>query len=161
MAILSDHGAHCAVAACNQQDFLPFTCDCCSRVFCKEHFKYADHNCEKALDKDSRALVCMVCEQGVKVVPGEDPNETLDRHMRNGCPGRAPDGLRAKKPRCPVSGCKQVLTFSNKVQCGKCRMTTCLKHRFEEDHCCRGACEVAATPMADRIRSLSRLVLAF
>ena len=28
-------GEHCAVQECRQIDFLPFTCDCCKRVYCK------------------------------------------------------------------------------------------------------------------------------
>lgn len=156
MAILSDHGAHCTIAACNQKDFLPFTCDCCSQIFCKEHFRHADHDCKQASGRDSRVLMCVVCEQPVKMVPGEDPNVTLDRHMHESCTGRA-----IKKPKCPVVGCKQTLTFSNKVQCGRCRLTTCLKHRFEEDHQCAGTCRPAAAPAMDRARSVAKMVFAF
>ncbi|XP_062403192.1 AN1-type zinc finger protein 1 [Sardina pilchardus] len=40
-----DIGKHCEVTACNQNDFLPFTCDACSGVFCGEHRSRESHSC--------------------------------------------------------------------------------------------------------------------
>jgi len=157
MAVLSDAGVHCSVATCGQRDFLPFTCDCCKQVFCLDHFRYEAHNCKQAAGKDNRVLVCPLCQQGVKLVQGEDPNLTWERHMRQGCAGGAGTGGAGKKNRCPVKGCKEELTFSNRVQCGKCGLATCLKHRFEEDHQCAGAGSRAPTaaPILADVRSAS------
>ena len=40
-----DIGQHCSYASCQQLDFLPFTCDRCQKVFCKEHRSPDSHNC--------------------------------------------------------------------------------------------------------------------
>ena len=40
-----DIGQHCSYAACQQLDFLPFTCDKCLKVFCKEHRSLDSHSC--------------------------------------------------------------------------------------------------------------------
>jgi hypothetical protein len=38
----------CNLPSCSQTDFLPFTCDCCTRVFCLEHRTYDAHSCPSA-----------------------------------------------------------------------------------------------------------------
>ena len=40
-------GQHCTLAACKQLDFLPFECDLCGMVFCKNHAAYDAHSCSK------------------------------------------------------------------------------------------------------------------
>lgn len=40
-----DIGQHCSYATCQQLDFLPFTCDRCQKIFCKEHRGPDSHNC--------------------------------------------------------------------------------------------------------------------
>ncbi|XP_056869647.1 AN1-type zinc finger protein 1 [Takifugu flavidus] len=42
-----DIGSHCQVKSCNQKDFLPFVCDCCSGVFCFEHRTRDSHSCSE------------------------------------------------------------------------------------------------------------------
>eukprot|EP00405_Crypthecodinium_cohnii_P024941 CAMPEP_0206499884 /NCGR_PEP_ID=MMETSP0324_2-20121206/52036_1 /ASSEMBLY_ACC=CAM_ASM_000836 /TAXON_ID=2866 /ORGANISM="Crypthecodinium cohnii, Strain Seligo" /LENGTH=132 /DNA_ID=CAMNT_0053986709 /DNA_START=232 /DNA_END=627 /DNA_ORIENTATION=- len=132
MAVLSDQGQHCQVALCHQRDFLPFTCDMCKGTFCLDHYRYSSHSCPKAGGIDNRALVCPLCSKGIKMIPGEDPNLTWERHVQDGCapsPGTSP----GKKAKCPVPGCREALTSSGSVTCGRCGLKTCLKHRFEED----------------------------
>ena len=133
MAVLSDQGKHCAVDLCRQNDFLPFTCDQCHEVFCINHFRYGDHSCPHAAGLDNRVLLCPLCQKAIRLVAGEDPNATWERHVRAECGGA---GAVAKKPRCPVSGCKEMLTFSGSVQCTKCYQKVCMKHRFEDAHDC-------------------------
>ena len=41
----TDIGAHCSVASCNLQDFLPFTCAGCQQQFCLEHHTPKAHAC--------------------------------------------------------------------------------------------------------------------
>mmetsp|Transcript_36168 Transcript_36168/g.43636 ORF Transcript_36168/g.43636 Transcript_36168/m.43636 type:complete len:413 (-) Transcript_36168:155-1393(-) len=126
---------HCSHPDCNQVDFLPFECDCCHKTFCLEHRSYREHSCPNAGDKDCQAIVCPLCAVGVKLVPGEDPNITWERHCRTGCDTRNYAKI-AQKPRCPVAGCKEKLTTSGSVTCKQCGTKVCLAHRFPDDHKC-------------------------
>mmetsp|Transcript_27811 Transcript_27811/g.92454 ORF Transcript_27811/g.92454 Transcript_27811/m.92454 type:complete len:273 (-) Transcript_27811:98-916(-) len=155
MAILSDHGAHCHVAECCQKDFLPFNCDMCKGIFCLDHFRYASHSCTRADGLDNRVLVCPICAKGVKLVQDEDPNLTWDRHMRQGC-NPAPGGAPGSKAKCPVPGCKEALTSSGSVSCGRCGLKTCLKHRFEEDHNCAASTAAASLEAAAKARAAAQ-----
>ncbi|XP_028392304.1 AN1-type zinc finger protein 1-like [Dendronephthya gigantea] len=38
-------GKQCSVSSCKQLDFLPFTCNDCSAIFCLEHRSTTSHNC--------------------------------------------------------------------------------------------------------------------
>merc|ERR1712151_818352 len=90
MAHLSDKGTHCSDPYCRMCDFLPFKCDGCDKVFCKDHFAYDAHDCPGAKAKDRRVIVCPLC---TKTVPH---------------PAGAPS-VGAVKPKCPVKGCKEKL----------------------------------------------------
>ena len=70
-------------------------------------------------DKDCKVLVCPLCAKGVKLVPGEDPNVTFERHTQSGCDTSNYKKV-MNKPRCPVNGCNEKLTFSNTVTCKDC-----------------------------------------
>ncbi len=59
-------GRHCAVETCMQLDFLPFSCDCCSRTFCLDHRSYAAHDCPDAKNKETEVIVCPVCAKGAR-----------------------------------------------------------------------------------------------
>mmetsp|Transcript_34870 Transcript_34870/g.66577 ORF Transcript_34870/g.66577 Transcript_34870/m.66577 type:complete len:291 (-) Transcript_34870:296-1168(-) len=144
---------HCSREDCKQVDFLPFTCDCCSKVFCLAHRTYHAHACAKAGNKESQALVCPMCAKAVLLVPNEDPNITFDRHVQAGC-----DTSNYKRvhqiPKCPVKGCGEKLVLSNTHTCKHCAQKVCLKHRFGEDHNCSGDSKARAqtkTPMAGNI----------
>ncbi len=54
MTEFSDLGKHCSDQLCRQQDFLPFTCADCSRVFCRDH--RSSHAC--SVDRSLQACVC-------------------------------------------------------------------------------------------------------
>lgn len=43
-------GKHCSVEDCKLLDFLPFHCQHCKAVFCKEHFHMTSHECSKVED---------------------------------------------------------------------------------------------------------------
>jgi predicted nucleic acid binding AN1-type Zn finger protein len=56
-------GTRCAVKECRQLDFLPFTCNHCSNIFCKKHFHIISHSCLKfikniAIQTRSAAFFC-------------------------------------------------------------------------------------------------------
>ncbi|KAJ7569331.1 hypothetical protein O6H91_01G073400 [Diphasiastrum complanatum] len=131
-------GSHCSYESCNQLDFLPFKCDCCSQMFCLDHRSYMSHNCPKGDLKDVSVVLCPACASAVRKVFGEDPNLTLEKHMSSNCDPSNYDKV-MKKPKCPVKGCHQALTISNKFHCKGCSQDICLKHRFPVDHTCRSA----------------------
>ncbi|GKV32587.1 hypothetical protein SLEP1_g41181 [Rubroshorea leprosula] len=132
-----DLGKHCSVDDCKQIDFLPFTCDRCRQVYCLEHRSYIKHHCPKADKKDVTVVVCPLCAKGVRLNPDEDPNITWEAHVNIECDPSNYDKVRRKK-KCPVPGCREVLTFSNTIKCRDCTRDHCLKHRFGPDHKCPG-----------------------
>lgn len=44
-------GSRCSLETCQRLDFLPFTCDKCRAIFCKEHFHVSCHRCCKLVDQ--------------------------------------------------------------------------------------------------------------
>ncbi|XP_031440141.1 AN1-type zinc finger protein 1 [Clupea harengus] len=57
-----DIGKHCKIKDCNRQDFLPFTCDACSGVFCLEHRSRESHSCPQEQEQVQREpIVSGVC----------------------------------------------------------------------------------------------------
>ncbi|XP_059463146.1 zinc finger AN1 and C2H2 domain-containing stress-associated protein 11 [Corylus avellana] len=132
-----DLGKHCTVEDCRQIDFLPFTCDRCSQVFCLEHRSYIKHSCPKADKQDVTVVVCPLCAKGVRLIPDEDPNISWDTHVNTDCDPSNYEKV-TKKKKCPVPGCREILTFSNTIKCRDCLVNHCLKHRFGPDHKCPG-----------------------
>ncbi|KAL4282424.1 hypothetical protein GQ457_16G022240 [Hibiscus cannabinus] len=132
-----DLGKHCSVEDCKQIDFLPFTCDRCHLVYCLEHRSYIKHHCPTGDKKDVTVVICPLCAKGVRLIPDEDPNITWETHVNTECDPSNYDKV-TKKKKCPVPGCREVLTFSNKIKCRDCTIDHCLKHRFGPDHKCPG-----------------------
>ncbi|KAJ0966301.1 hypothetical protein J5N97_027439 [Dioscorea zingiberensis] len=132
-----DLGKHCSVEECKLIDFLPFTCDRCNQVFCLQHRSYSKHLCPNGNLQDVTVLVCPLCAKGVKLIPNQDPNITWESHVNTDCdPSNYQKATNKKK--CPVPGCKEILTFSNRILCRDCTQEHCLKHRFGPDHKCPG-----------------------
>mmetsp|Transcript_30841 Transcript_30841/g.70759 ORF Transcript_30841/g.70759 Transcript_30841/m.70759 type:complete len:163 (-) Transcript_30841:4-492(-) len=140
MAVLSDHGQHCAVPHCRHVDFLPFVCDLCGITVCKDHLRYEDHDCPYKGAKDKRIEICPLCNEHVPRQPGDSADLTISRHCDAGeC--KVLQGSGEARPevalaRCPVAGCKAKLTSSGSVQCSSCQKRFCLKHRYAELHQC-------------------------
>uniref|UniRef100_A0A2P2QNJ0 Zinc finger AN1 and C2H2 domain-containing stress-associated protein 11 n=1 Tax=Rhizophora mucronata TaxID=61149 RepID=A0A2P2QNJ0_RHIMU len=132
-----DLGKHCTVDDCKQIDFLPFTCDCCHQVFCLEHRSYVKHKCPKADRNDVTVVICPLCAKGVRLNHDEDPNISWETHVNTECDPSNYEKV-TKKRKCPVPGCREVLTFSNTIKCRDCCIDHCLKHRFGPDHNCVG-----------------------
>ncbi|KAL3534313.1 hypothetical protein ACH5RR_002774 [Cinchona calisaya] len=130
-------GKHCTVEDCRQIDFLPFTCDSCHEVFCLEHRSYGRHHCPKANKNDVTVVICPLCAKGVRLIPDENPNITWESHVNAECDPSNYDKV-TKKRKCPVPGCREILTFSNTIRCKDCTVEHCLKHRFGPDHKCPG-----------------------
>lgn len=140
-----DVGLHCSITACNQVDFLPFTCDCCRSVFCLAHRTYDAHECPLAGSKDRRVIECPLCQQMLHWTSEQDVNIVWERHVQGGecvpkhgvdATGAPKKAKKPKKPRCSAANCRDILTASNQFQCVKCHQNVCLKHRFESDHDC-------------------------
>ncbi|GLE08455.1 hypothetical protein PINS_up019638 [Pythium insidiosum] len=89
-----DIGAHCSMAECRQQDFLPFTCDCCERVFCLEHRTYDGHACPNAGSRDRRVVQCPLCKQMLHWTPEQDVNLIWEQHVRGGSCSPDPSKLK-------------------------------------------------------------------
>jgi hypothetical protein len=68
MAEMGHVGAHCFMKNCNQQDFLPFTCDHCTEITCGDHRRPEDHKCAKgSLETNSLfAVICPLCDMNVR-----------------------------------------------------------------------------------------------
>lgn len=130
-------GEQCSVNDCKLIDFLPFTCDCCNKVFCLEHRSYSTHECPNANKNDITVVICPLCAKGVHLVPNQDPNITWESHVNTDCDPSNYEKA-TKKKKCPVRGCKEILTFSNTIKCRDCTIDHCLKHRFGPDHTCPG-----------------------
>lgn len=132
-----DLGKHCSVEECKQIDFLPFTCDRCRQVYCLEHRSYIKHHCPKGDKKDVTVVICPLCAKGVRLNPDQDPNICWEAHVNTECDPSNYEKV-TKKKKCPVPGCKELLTFSNTIRCRDCTKDHCLKHRFGLDHKCPG-----------------------
>lgn len=130
-------GKHCSVDDCKLIDFLPFTCDCCKKVFCLEHRSYTTHKCPKANKNDRTVVICPLCAKGVHLIPNQDPNITWESHVNTDCDPSNYEKV-TKKKKCPVRGCRETLVFSNTIKCRDCTVDHCLKHRLGLDHGCPG-----------------------
>eukprot|EP00798_Chlamydomonas_sp_ICE-L_P002322 gene2322-8613_t len=139
-------GEHCGVPECSQLDFLPFTCDCCSRTFCLDHRSYSTHACPSAGSKQTEVIVCPVCAKAIRLGPGQEPNAAFEAHSLTGCDPSHYQKVH-NKPRCPVPGCKEKLTLTSTYRCKHCATKVCLKHRDVDDHACAtiiGVCHASA-----------------
>lgn len=84
-------------------------------------------------------MVCPLCKRGVKYESGPGAVEAAWRDHELCCSGK-PD----EQPRCPAPNCTKPLTASGSVVCDLCRKRVCLKHRYEDQHPCRGSMRVVA-----------------
>ncbi|KAJ4842643.1 stress-associated protein [Turnera subulata] len=139
-----DLGKHCSVQDCKQIDFLPFTCDRCRQVFCLEHRSYIKHSCPKADSQGVTVVICPLCAKGVRLNPDQDPNICWEIHVNTECDPSNYEKV-TKKRKCPVPGCRDVLTFSNTIKCRECTEDHCLRHRFGPDHNCPGPKKLEAS----------------
>jgi AN1-type zinc finger protein 2 len=54
----------CSFRGCAERnDFLPFTCNGCSKKFCLDHHKSDQHNCPVPPRDDKYAPTCPMCQQ--------------------------------------------------------------------------------------------------
>ena len=94
--------------------------DCCEKTFCLDHRSYSAHKCPlSAMKKDSLVFSCPICAETLSIGGGKDANDVFQLHQNSGLcdASKASGGKKIKKPRCPVNGCREKLTISNKVTC--------------------------------------------
>lgn len=129
-------GKHCNQAACHQLDFLPVRCDACKKIFCSEHYKYDQHNCQAAHSKDVQVPVCPLCNRPVPGRSDELPDIRVSRHIDSDCQSDKAVNHRNKvySNKCTVKGCKQKEMIP--VICDNCGHNYCLRHRHPQDHSC-------------------------
>lgn len=145
----ADLGKHCEHPGCHQRDFLPFTCDCCNKVYCLNHRSYRTHECPVAGTRDTHAIECPVCAGSIRVEGTEDPNAAFARHRHDLCnPARRKQ--RKQKKRCGAKGCHKKLTLTNKFSCDSCRLELCLAHRYPDAHNCASAQTVTRSGFLSR-----------
>jgi hypothetical protein len=119
----------CSFRGCSEKnDFLPFTCDGCSKKFCLEHHRHENHGCHAKPRDDKYVPVCPLCMQAIPVKPGDNVNNLVDavsrcpacrplcpaltmpglfragQHIRAGCPTAA---VKSKKNGCTFKGCRE------------------------------------------------------
>ncbi|XP_064405565.1 AN1-type zinc finger protein 2A-like [Halichondria panicea] len=143
---LPEVGSHCTVSSCNRLDFLPFECDACHKIFCKDHQTYNEHNCTEGLDKNVVVPTCPLCNQPVPVARGDDPNIKVNQHIQQECRSDKANKLYTNK--CSFPGCKKKELVP--VTCNNCRQNFCLKHRLETNHNCQGPQRSRGRPASNK-----------
>ncbi|CAM9380624.1 unnamed protein product [Sphacelaria rigidula] len=136
-----DLGKHCSAEGCNQQDFLPFTCNGCGNVHCLQHRTHAAHDCANANFDDKRVLECSLCGKILKSQSGMPRDVTVKLHVASGCVAEVRKA-RSNKQKCSVPGCRG--SEFVKVSCKSCSKNFCFRHRHEDDHKCEGAATAVA-----------------
>lgn len=134
-------GNNCALGDCNQLDFLPVKCDACSQVYCIRHYRYENHQCSQARNKDNQVPACPLCSQPVVGKRDQLPDIAVSEHIDKYCkrnellkngPAKAKTNLQA----CSFARCKQKDVIY--LECNECRSKFCVKHRHPSDHSCAG-----------------------
>ncbi|KAL3085234.1 hypothetical protein niasHS_010303 [Heterodera schachtii] len=133
MAEFPDSGKHCSVPDCRQLDYLPITCDACSRILCKQHRTYDAHSCTESYKKNVQFPICPLCQQTVPIKRGEKPDLRVNEHIERDCRSEL-----AKKgrwaPKCGVKNCFRRELVP--MVCKDCAVHFCLSHRHQSDHQC-------------------------
>ena len=127
-------GHNCDVPACNQRDFLPFTCDLCRRKLCLLHRSYTSHSCEGCNSKDMTSIDCPICMKSVKFSQSQSADIVWQDHYMNSCSREFSEAKAARV--CSKSTCTTILGLSNSFKCPKCGKEVCLSHRVPEEHDC-------------------------
>jgi len=140
MAFSANIGAFCSMDLCKQQDFLPFTCAHCKRVFCLEHRETGQHNCTVDLTERGKMPTCPVCNQTIKITAEDKADAVVNRHILSGCKSDIFDVASEKRrikdaKRCAYSSCQNTEKFET-VVCTSCGLAFCLKHRHQDSHNC-------------------------
>ncbi|KAI6038966.1 hypothetical protein EDC04DRAFT_2688302, partial [Pisolithus marmoratus] len=105
-------GTHCALASCNERDFLPIQCDCL-QSFCRFHISQDSHNC-----KASRNLTVT-------------PQSSSTGRPRCTLPG-------CNKPLLTSGPGGASNEQTSAAGCPACGLSFCVYHRHQQSHTCSG-----------------------
>lgn len=123
----SNLGLHCSMPLCQQQDFLPFSCDACHKIYCKDHRSYFEHSCT-SVPMGEEVIKCPACNKGITRIPDMDINVTISMHM---------DSSECKiEETAKCLKCKIKLTGINSISCARCKQKVCITHRYPDQHPC-------------------------
>ncbi|KAI6109918.1 hypothetical protein F5141DRAFT_1117507 [Pisolithus sp. B1] len=125
-------GAHCALASCNERDFLPIQCDCLQR-FCRSHISPDSHTCE-ASRKPLVTPQSSSAERPRCTLPG--CNKPLLTTLTGGV------------------GDEQ----TSAAGCPACGLSFCVYHRHQQSHTCSGLARQANEVDREPTQSLTPLL---
>ncbi|KAI0373373.1 hypothetical protein BV20DRAFT_990100 [Pilatotrama ljubarskyi] len=109
---LVDVGAHCALATCNVNDFLPIRCRC-DRLFCREHVSPDAHDCPRLAPQPGTAA--------------PSPSLQLQRCAQPSC----------NKPSLEAYTANATDTADRSpALCPECKHAFCAQHREPKSHSC-------------------------
>lgn len=119
-------GKHCQYDYCNQLDFLPFSCQSCSKTFCLDHRTESSHKCTNAGAWAERKRLANLAR----------PSIGQGKLLRD----------KVSQMPCASPECKTVVgtSLTPGVHCQKCNRDYCLKHRLQEDHDCKNLVPIGA-----------------
>ena len=139
-----NHSSHCEATTCHQRDFLPFTCDLCTKQYCLAHKGYLAHACTGGgLDhKDKYSVACPVCLKSVIFFKSESADVAWEQHYITECSHKQPENASGGVQRC--AACASKLGVSNAFTCPTCKVIVCLSCRGPELHKCVGGVARAA-----------------
>ncbi len=109
----------------------------CSKIFCRDHFRYESHSCPNSYQKDIQVPICPLCDKPVAVKRGQLPDIRVGQHIDLDCESDPAIKKRNAiyKNKCSVKGCKQKELMP--LLCDGCGLNHCLKHRHFSDHNCK------------------------
>jgi len=122
---------------CHTKDYLPFKCPLCGNSFCKEHRDFDQHDCPEAYRAQRKIVACPICQTGIPIPEGANPDEIMDSHMRSkDCHPNSnkedSSSLPLKVIKCSMEQCDN----DSMITCSKCGKRFCLDHRLDFDHHC-------------------------
>lgn len=102
-------------------------------IYCKDHYNYNKHNCEKATEYDHQVPFCPLCNKPVSFKYGDQPDINMNRHIEQECTIKQKSN-KIYTNKCSMVNCKNREAIE--LICNECRLSYCLKHRHTIDHNC-------------------------
>ncbi|KAI6111536.1 hypothetical protein EV401DRAFT_284375 [Pisolithus croceorrhizus] len=125
-------GAHCALASCNERDFLPIQCDCLQR-FCRFHISPDSHACGVSRKP-------LVTSQGSSAGRPRCTLQGCNKPLLTSLTGGVTDEANS------TAGC---------LACG---LSFCVHHRHQQSHACSGLARQANEVNRESTQSLVPLL---
>mmetsp|Transcript_7612 Transcript_7612/g.8059 ORF Transcript_7612/g.8059 Transcript_7612/m.8059 type:complete len:345 (+) Transcript_7612:82-1116(+) len=132
-------GGHCEMEGCNQQDFLPFKCNLCSKNLCLLHRSTVAHSCVSAGNNNVISIPCPICGKSIKMNQSDDANIEWERHFSTSCEQKSSSSSSSTNHplKCASPSCNTILGPSNQIKCNTCNRQVCISHRAPDSHKCK------------------------